>query len=757
MRVTLGAGDAGRLVRRSASLDAAAVRNRRRRARPPGDERSAARGRDPSAAPDVRRRRRRVAAARARRRRDGARARRGRRRACARALHVLRRAALLRSRPGRRPARSPRHGRQLWNSHLGHGPGSDIAIPLLVSNRGYALFFDNPSDAVLAVGRSDNGVRIDYTAETAALDLVLPDRRRPARPHGRGRRAARPRAAAAALGARLLAVDPTLRRHRGAAARCRARSARSGFPCDALIYLSTYGEAMGWNRGVGHLEWQPTLWPKPAALLDEVRRQHFEFITHEYPVLHEQSPLFAEAEARGYLLTTGYERGAGGVGQLSRRPAPSRLLEPRRARVVVGGAPRARASSASAAGGSTAAKVRRPPRSSPPATARSCTTSTIASATRAFAEGEAAARPEQRVFLLCRSGRRRHAAVRRLDVVGRHQQRLSDPGGPGSARAEHGSVGRALLGHRRRRLLSSRAGDRRALRALVPVRRVQPDLPLARLGVARAHAVGSRSRGRGDLPRYAELRYRLLPYTYTLAWQAHALGLPLMRPLVLNYPDDPKTWTLDHEYLWGDDLLVAPVTREGATAWPVYLPQGEWFDFWTGERHLGPGGVTLAAPLERLPLLVRAGAILPLGPIVQHTGERPLDELTLQIYPHGHVTLRALRGRRPHERLSPRRLRPDADRVRGAAGSRVDPHRAGGRRSIGRARRPALSAPRPGRATARRHGGGERRAPARRRRHRAPGMVDGRRGIPLRPAVRRGGARDHGDVGDVARWGCHSR
>jgi alpha-glucosidase len=135
--------------------------------------------------------------------------------------------------------------------------------------------------------------------------------------------------------------------------------------------------------------------------------------------------------------------------------------------------------------------------------------------------------------------------------------------------------------------------------------------------------------------RYAELRYRLLPYTYTLAWQAHTRGLPLMRPLVLNYPDDPRTWTLDHEYLWGDDLLVAPVTREGATAWPVYLPAGRWFDFWTGERHEGPRGVTLAAPLDRLPLLVRGGAILPLGPVVQHSGERPLDEVTLQIYPEG--------------------------------------------------------------------------------------------------------------------------
>ena len=64
-------------------------------------------------------------------------------------------------------------------------------------------------------------------------------------------------------------------------------------------------------------------------------------------------------------------------------------------------------------------------------------------------------------------------------------------------------------------------------------------------------------------------------------------------------------------------------------------PGSRWFDFWTGEQHRGPGGVTLAAPLDRLPLLVRAGAIIPLGPLVQHTGERPLDELTLQIYPHG--------------------------------------------------------------------------------------------------------------------------
>ena len=108
-----------------------------------------------------------------------------------------------------------------------------------------------------------------------------------------------------------------------------------------------------------------------------------------------------------------------------------------------------------------------------------------------------------------------------------------------------------------------------------------------------------------------------------------------MRPLVLNYPDDPRVWGLGREFLWGDDLLVAAVTREGARAWPVYLPAGSWYDFWSGARHEGRAGITLDAPLDRLPLLVRAGAIVPMGPVVQHTGERPLDEITLLIYPEG--------------------------------------------------------------------------------------------------------------------------
>ena len=133
--------------------------------------------------------------------------------------------------------------------------------------------------------------------------------------------------------------------------------------------------------------------------------------------------------------------------------------------------------------------------------------------------------------------------------------------------------------------------------------------------------------------RYLELRYRLMPYTYTLAWQAHSKGLPMMRPLVLNHSADPRVWELGTEYLWGDDLLVAPVTREGATHWPVYLPQGRWYDFWTHQVYEGPGGVTVEAPLDRLPLFVRAGAILPMGPVVQHLDGPAATDLTLLVYP----------------------------------------------------------------------------------------------------------------------------
>jgi alpha-glucosidase len=131
--------------------------------------------------------------------------------------------------------------------------------------------------------------------------------------------------------------------------------------------------------------------------------------------------------------------------------------------------------------------------------------------------------------------------------------------------------------------------------------------------------------------RWIELRYELLPYLYTAAWQSAQSGLPMMRPLALAFAEDMRTYSLDDQFLLGDALMAAPVGRPGQTSRRVYLPGGPWYDFWTGEQQSGT--VTANAPLERMPLYVRAGSVLPMGPVVQHTGEWPPGMLRLHIYP----------------------------------------------------------------------------------------------------------------------------
>ncbi|WP_374712393.1 glycoside hydrolase family 31 protein [Symbiobacterium terraclitae] len=132
--------------------------------------------------------------------------------------------------------------------------------------------------------------------------------------------------------------------------------------------------------------------------------------------------------------------------------------------------------------------------------------------------------------------------------------------------------------------------------------------------------------------RYIQLRYRLLPFLYNEFYKSSQTGLPVMRPLLLEYPDDPETANLSDQFLLGEDLLVCPVYQPGATARMVYLPAGEWVDFWTGARHRGPARIVAEAPLERMPLYVRAGAILPMGPVRQWTDQPAPAELTLQVY-----------------------------------------------------------------------------------------------------------------------------
>src|SRR5579871_4860444 len=131
--------------------------------------------------------------------------------------------------------------------------------------------------------------------------------------------------------------------------------------------------------------------------------------------------------------------------------------------------------------------------------------------------------------------------------------------------------------------------------------------------------------------RYIELRYRLLPYLTTLFHEAATTGAPIMRPLFWHYLNDPATWDIDDQFFLGRDLLAAPIYQPASSTRRLYLPAGEWASFWSGERFHGPAWVTVRAPLDELPLFVRAGAFLPLGPIIQHTAERPTDPLTLML------------------------------------------------------------------------------------------------------------------------------
>jgi alpha-glucosidase/alpha-D-xyloside xylohydrolase len=131
---------------------------------------------------------------------------------------------------------------------------------------------------------------------------------------------------------------------------------------------------------------------------------------------------------------------------------------------------------------------------------------------------------------------------------------------------------------------------------------------------------------------YAELRYQLMPYTYTLAWEARDTGLPLMRAMWLHYPDDANLRGRGDQYLWGRDMLIAPVYTPAARSRAVYLPQGDWYDWWTNEKRTGGRTVTRSVNISKMPIYVRAGAIIPMDPVRQYVDQPVSEPTTLRIY-----------------------------------------------------------------------------------------------------------------------------
>jgi alpha-D-xyloside xylohydrolase len=131
---------------------------------------------------------------------------------------------------------------------------------------------------------------------------------------------------------------------------------------------------------------------------------------------------------------------------------------------------------------------------------------------------------------------------------------------------------------------------------------------------------------------YIRLRYRLLPYLYGSAIDCAARSLPMARALVVEFPDDPTTWDLDDQWLLGDSLLVVPIV-DSSNRRRAYLPGGVWTDWWTGERLEGERWIDVTADLATLPLYVREGGLVPLGPVMNFVDERATDEITLRLAP----------------------------------------------------------------------------------------------------------------------------
>lgn len=548
--------------------------------------------------------------------------------------------------------------RMLWNSHHGHGPGTDMAVPLLVyigKTCSFGVFFDTTASARVDVQRSDGGSSIHYEAETSSCDLYLiagPSPQDVLHEYG------------------LLTGLPPMppkwslgfiqsSRHwddeeeiRALAQNLRDRR----IPCDAIVFLSTYGEAKSWNVGVGHLDIEPDLIPDPKRLFDELQnRWGFQLVTHEYPVVHPKSTHFPVAEARGYIVPLPpvlelreVERGPVGITSITPTPLPNpsgrrpaqnfnegqRLIDFSQPEARTWWWDEHRHLVDLGVAGWWLDGAEGPPATAELAGGSGRLLHNVYAMLRmqAFHEGEARDRPHGRPWLLCRSGgagmQRYAGATWSGDInttFATFEAQL--PLGLNTAMSGVPYWGTDIGGFFPAGLTPELYARWFQFGAFCPVFRSHGWE--WRQHVPWAHG----DRVEGICRTFGELRMQLLPYIYGLAWQAHSVGEPIMQPLAYRYPADPNVWELGSQFMFGPSLLVAPVTRAGATSWPVYLPEGDWYDFWTHERHHGLASVSIASPLETCPVMVRRGAIIPMTSSALRTADQANDQFTLLIYP----------------------------------------------------------------------------------------------------------------------------
>jgi alpha-D-xyloside xylohydrolase len=135
------------------------------------------------------------------------------------------------------------------------------------------------------------------------------------------------------------------------------------------------------------------------------------------------------------------------------------------------------------------------------------------------------------------------------------------------------------------------------------------------------------------LTTFDRLRYKLMPYIYSVAWKVTNENYTMMRPLVMDFRGDARAKNIGDQFMFGPAIMAVPVTEPGAVSRHVYLPAATWYDFWTGKSIKGEQAVEASTPIDRIPLFVRAGSIVPLGPELQFASEKPADPIELRIFP----------------------------------------------------------------------------------------------------------------------------
>ncbi|MDP4204389.1 MAG: glycoside hydrolase family 31 protein, partial [Bacteroidota bacterium] len=131
---------------------------------------------------------------------------------------------------------------------------------------------------------------------------------------------------------------------------------------------------------------------------------------------------------------------------------------------------------------------------------------------------------------------------------------------------------------------------------------------------------------------FIDLRYRLMPYIYSLSWNVTYRGASMMKPLAHDFPNDLMTWNISDQFLFGSNLMICPVTKYQARSRKVYFPAGTWYNFWTGEKNLGQMEINTEAPLERVPIFIKGGSIIPIGPKVQYALQKSNEPIAILLY-----------------------------------------------------------------------------------------------------------------------------